>query len=213
MHSNSELESPTILDSNSLHGGGFFPAKALLHQNEAITANLANMKCIERSVGRKTWRLQGVDMHDSNLREFVRVNLDKTKQKYLRSLGIGNTKYVETLKMFENLAKIADSLCQGVDSDDEFEKLKHRVVPVHPLAVREISVWNAQIRRRLRRKAYVLVRELPMKIFEHMQLSVYVLRIHVMQQISVDQARKILYSLPTYERSITCSNKLVLMTV
>jgi hypothetical protein len=78
--------------------------------------------------------------------------------------------------MFENLAKIADSLCQGVDSDDDFGKLKHRVVPVHPFAVREISVWNAQIRKWLRRKAYVktgwkmvLVRDLPMKINEHIK--------------------------------------------
>ena len=74
-----------------------------------------------------------------NLREFLHVNLDKTKGKYLRSLGIGNPKYVETLKMFENLAKIADSPCQGVDSDDDFEKLKHRVVPVHPFAIRMLE--------------------------------------------------------------------------
>jgi hypothetical protein len=78
--------------------------------------------------------------------------------------------------MFENLAKIADSLCQGVDLDDDFEKLKHRVVPIHTFAVREISVWNAQIRKRLGRKAYVktgwkivLVRDLPMKIYEHIE--------------------------------------------
>ena len=115
-------------------------------------------------------------MRDSNIREFLHVNLDKTKGKYLRSLVIGNPKYVETLKMFENLAKIADSLCQEVDSDDDFEKLKHRVVPVHPFAVREISVWNAQIRKRHRRIAYVktgwkivLVRDLPMKIYEHIE--------------------------------------------
>ena len=56
---------------------------------------------------------------------------------------------------FENFAKIADSLCQGVDSADDFEKLKRRVVPVHPFAVREISVGNTQIRKKLRRKAYV----------------------------------------------------------
>ena len=37
-------------------------------------------------------------------------------------------------------------------SDDDFEKLKHRVVPVHPFAVREISVWNAQIRKGLEEK-------------------------------------------------------------
>ena len=77
------------------------------------------------------------NMRDSNLREFLHVNLDKTKEKYLRSLGIRNPKYVETLKMFENLVNIADSLCQRVDSDDDFEKLKHRVVPVHPFAVRD----------------------------------------------------------------------------
>jgi hypothetical protein len=76
--------------------------------------------------------------------------------------------------MFENLAKISDSLCQGVDSEDDFDKLKHRVVPVHPFAVREISLWNAQTCKRLRRKAYVktgwkivLERDLPMKIYEH----------------------------------------------
>jgi hypothetical protein len=39
--------------------------------------------------------------------------------------------------MFENLAKIADGLCQVVDSDDDFEKFKH---PVHPFALREIDI-------------------------------------------------------------------------
>ena len=113
---------------------------------------------------------------DNNLREILRVSLDKTKGKYLRSLGNVNSKYVETLKMFEKLAKIADDLCQGVNSDDDFEKLKHRVVPIHPFAVREMSVWNVQIHKRLRRKAYVktgwkivLVRDLPKEIFEHIE--------------------------------------------
>ena len=109
----------------------------------------------------------------NNLREILGVSLHKTKGKYLRRLGNVNSKYVETLKMFEKLAKIADDLCQGVNSDDDFEKLKHRVVPIHPFAVREMSVWNVQIRKRLRRKAYVktgwkivLVRDLPKEIFE-----------------------------------------------
>lgn len=110
-------------------------------------------------------------MRDSNLSGFLRVNLDKTKEQYLRSLGIANPKYVETLKMFEKLTKIADSLCQGVDSDDDFEKLKHCVVSVHSFAVREMSVWGDQIRKKLRRKAFVntgwkivWVRDLPLKI-------------------------------------------------
>ena len=62
----------------------------------------------------------------------------------------------------------------GVESDDEFTKLQHRVVNIHALAVREISVWHTQILRRLRRTAFVktgwtilLVRDVPCKIFDH----------------------------------------------
>ena len=84
---------------------------------------------------------------DNNLREILRVSLHKTKGKYLRSLGNVNSKYVETLKMFEKLA--ADDLCQGVNSDDDFERLKRRVVRINPFAVREMSVWNVQIHKRL----------------------------------------------------------------
>ena len=110
----------------------------------------------------------------STLSSFVKKGIDNVKQKYLSNLGIGSPKYVETLKMFESLSKIADGLCGGVESDDEFTKLQHRVVNIHALAVREISVWHTQILRRLRRTAFVktgwailLVRDVPCKIFDH----------------------------------------------
>jgi UTP-glucose-1-phosphate uridylyltransferase len=71
--------------------------------------------------------------------------LNDAKGKYLQKLGIGHGKYVETLKMFEELSKIAKGLSEEVQSVDEFEKLKHHVVEIHPLATREISIWHSQI--------------------------------------------------------------------
>lgn len=57
--------------------------------------------------------------------------------------------------MFENLTKIANGLCQEVETEDEFEKLEHHIVEIHPFAVREISIWHSQIMRRLRKTAFV----------------------------------------------------------
>ena len=53
------------------------------------------------------------------------------------------------MKMFENLGRIAEGLCSQVQCDDEFRKLKHRVVEINPLAVQEIAIWHSQIRKRL----------------------------------------------------------------
>ena len=76
--------------------------------------------------------------------------------------------------MFENLSRIADGLCKGVQCKDEFKKLEHSVVEIHPLAVREIALRHSNIIKRLRRRAFVktgwtivLVRDLPRQIFEH----------------------------------------------
>ena len=82
---------------------------------------------------------------------FLKKDLNSAKLEYLRGLGVRNCKYVETMKMFENLAKIAEGLCSQVQCDDEFKKLEHRVVEINPLAVREIAMWYSQIRKRLRR--------------------------------------------------------------
>ncbi len=110
--------------------------------------------------------------HD--LPTFLKKKLDTAKLEYVRGLGVRNCKYVETMKMFENLARIAEGLCSQVQCDDEFKKLEHRVVKINPLAVREIAIWHSQIRKRLRRTAFVktgwtilLVRDLPLQIFEH----------------------------------------------
>ncbi len=76
----------------------------------------------------------------TKLDEFVKKSLDDAKGKYLRKLGIGHKKYVETLKMFEELSKIAEGLSKEVQSLDEFDKLKYHVVEIHPLATREIAI-------------------------------------------------------------------------
>ena len=101
---------------------------------------------------------------------------------YLRRLGIENPKYMETTKMFENLLRIADGLCNGVQCKDEFKKLEHSVIEIHPLAVREIALWHSNIIKRLRRRAFVktgwtivLVRDLPRQICT---LLVFVRQIH-----------------------------------
>ena len=44
----------------------------------------------------------------STLSSFVKKGIDDVEQKYLINLGIGSPKYVETLKMFQSLSKIAD---------------------------------------------------------------------------------------------------------
>ena len=62
------------------------------------------------------------------------------------------------MKMFENLAKIAEGLCSQVQCNDEFKKLEHRVVEINPLAVREIAIWYSQIGKRLRRTVLVFYR-------------------------------------------------------
>ncbi len=80
----------------------------------------------------------------TNLDEFIKKSLDDAKGKYLRKLGIGHKKYVETLKMFEELSKITKGLSKEVQSPDEFDKLKHHVVEIHPLATREIVICMAQ---------------------------------------------------------------------
>ena len=110
----------------------------------------------------------------TNLDEFLKKFLDDAKGKYLQKLGIGHGKYVETLKIFEELSKIAKGLSEEVQSVDEFEKLKHHVVEIHPLATREISIWHWQIFKKLRRTPFVktgwtilLIRDVPLKIFEH----------------------------------------------
>ena len=54
-------------------------------------------------------------------------------------------KYVETLKMFGELSKIAKGVSKEVQSLDEFDKLKHHVVEIHPLATWEIAIWQKQI--------------------------------------------------------------------
>ena len=111
---------------------------------------------------------------DNDLSLFIEDVLSNGKAKYLRRFGIRSPKYVESIKMFDNLVKIASNLCKEVNAEDEFEKLEHHIVEIHPLAVREISIWHSQITRRLRKKALVktgwkivLIRDLPSKIFEH----------------------------------------------
>ena len=42
--------------------------------------------------------------------------------------------------MFESLLRIADSLCKEVNADDDFKKLEHHMVEIHPFAIREISI-------------------------------------------------------------------------
>ena len=74
------------------------------------------------------------------LEKFIKKSLDDVKEKSLRKLGMGHVKYIETLTMFEQLCAIADGLFKDVQSVDEFQKLKHRVIKVDPLAVREISM-------------------------------------------------------------------------
>ena len=110
----------------------------------------------------------------NNLNLFVKDVLSNGKAKYLKDLGIGRPKYVESSRMFDNLLKTAGGLCKEVIAEDEFEKLEHHIVEIHPFAVREISIWHSQITRRLRKKALVqtgwkiiLVRDLPCKMFEH----------------------------------------------
>ena len=85
-----------------------------------------------------------------DLATFLKKDLSSAKLEYLRGLGVRNCKYVETMKMFENLAKIAEGLCSQVQCDDELKKLEHRVVEINPLAAREIAIWYSQIRKRLR---------------------------------------------------------------
>ena len=95
-------------------------------------------------------------IQDTNqLSSFVKEVLEKGKSKYRSNLGIGSPKYVESMKMFENLTKIASGLCKEVETEDEFEKLEHHIVEIHPFAVREISIWHSQIMRRLRKTAFV----------------------------------------------------------
>ena len=110
----------------------------------------------------------------TKLDEFVKKSLDDAKGKYLRKLGIGHKKYVETLRMFEELSKIAEGLSKEVQSLDEFDKLKYHLVEIHPLATREIAIWHNQLYKKLRRTPFVktgwtilLIRDVPLKIFEH----------------------------------------------
>ncbi|CAB4030453.1 Hypothetical predicted protein [Paramuricea clavata] len=110
----------------------------------------------------------------SNLNLFVEDVLSNGKAKYLKDLPIGSPKYMESSRMFDNLLKIAGGLCKEVIAEDEFEKLEHHIVEIHPFAVLEISIWHCQITRRPKKKALVqtgwkiiLVRDLPCKIFEH----------------------------------------------
>ena len=110
----------------------------------------------------------------TNLDEFINKTLFDAKGKHLRKLGTGHKKYVETVKMFGELLKIAKGFSKEVQSLDEFDKLKHYVVEIHPLATREIAMWHKQIYKKLRRTPFVktgwtiiLVRDLPLKIFEH----------------------------------------------
>ena len=118
--------------------------------------------------------MAGCTPDDNNLSLFLKELLSNGKAKYLKNLAMGSPKYVESYKMFENLLKIASDLCKEVNAVDEFEKLEHHIVEIHPFAVREISIWHSQIIRRLRKKALVqtgwkivLVRDLPCKILEH----------------------------------------------
>lgn len=60
----------------------------------------------------------------TNLDEFIKKALDDAKGKYLRKLGIGDKKYIETLKMFGELSKIAKEFAKEVRSLDEFDKLQ-----------------------------------------------------------------------------------------
>ncbi len=92
---------------------------------------------------------------DLNL--FVKEVLSNGKAKYLKDLGIGSPKYVKSWRMFDNLLKIAVGLCKEVNAKDEFDKLEHHIVEMHPFAIREISIWHSQITRRQRKY----------KIFEH----------------------------------------------
>ena len=71
-------------------------------------------------------------IQDTNqLSSFVKEVLEKGKSKYRSNLGIGSPKYVESMKMFENFTKIANGLCQEVQTEDEFEKLEHHIVEIH----------------------------------------------------------------------------------
>ena len=118
--------------------------------------------------------MAGLAADGNNLSLFLKELLSNGKAKYLKNLAIGIPKYVESNKLFENLLKMASDLCKEVNAEDEFEKLEHHIVEIHPFAVREISIWHSQIIRRLRKRALVqtgwkiaLVRDLPCKIFEH----------------------------------------------
>ena len=47
--------------------------------------------------------------------------------------------------MFESLSRIANGLCGGVESDDEFTKVQHRFVNIHSFAARKISFWHTHV--------------------------------------------------------------------
>lgn len=62
-------------------------------------------------------------IQDSNqLSSFLKELLGKGKAKFLSNLGIERIpKYVQSMKMFENLRKIASGLCKEVETDQTAE--------------------------------------------------------------------------------------------